>query len=116
MRHKQKGKSFNRPKKQREALLKSLARSLILSGKIETTQTKAKELRPYIEKLVSRAREAGHSDMRVLESQLEEKKIVMRLVKVIAPKYKERPGGYTRIVKLPLKGSATGPHAIIEFV
>lgn len=103
--------------KVRNALLKSLALSLIIHGRIQTTEAKAKELRPFIEKLVTRAKSADLASRRVIISRLmnraPETKI---LIEEVAPKFKDVAGGYTRIMKLPPRKSDGALMALIEFV
>ena len=118
MRHRVKTKSFHRPKEQREALLVNLAISLIEHGRIETTLPKAKVLRPFIEKLITLAKEETIHARRLILSRLRNnKKAATKLFKEIAPLYKERNGGYTRIYKLPKKRIGDSAElAIIELV
>jgi large subunit ribosomal protein L17 len=120
MRHHNNIRKFGRSSGQRQALLRSLSRSLIKHGRITTTLAKAKEVRPFVEKLVTRAKETGKSSLaskRLLLSRLGgDEKIVVRLEKDIAPKYESRNGGYTRIVKLPRRKSDASEMALIEFV
>ena len=106
---------FGRQRDQKKALMKSLARSLVLHEKIKTTEAKAKSLRPFIEKIVTRSTSASLANIRNLNSVFgNDKKIVKKLTSEIGPKYKDRKGGYTRIIKLTPIGSRT--EAIIEFV
>lgn len=100
----------------RKALMKSLASALIERGKIKTTEAKAKELRPYVEKLVTRAKNDDLASRRILESRTGSPRLVKLLTDSIAPKYKDRSGGYTRIVKLVPRASDASKMAIIEFV
>lgn len=117
MRHHNATKKFGRKKKQREALLRSLAISLIEHGRITTTETKAKALRPVVEKLVSRAKTQSLASRRVLLSRLSNnERVVQKLFADIAPRYTERNGGYVRIVKLPPRAKDASPMAVIEFV
>ena len=116
MRHLKKNRKFGREKNQRKALLRSLATSLILYGKIRTTEAKARELRPFIEKVVTRGKSDTMHSRRILVSRLGGKTALAKLMKDIAPKYKERNGGYTRIIKLPSRASDRSPMAAIEFV
>ena len=119
MRHHNTIRKFGRVKNQREALLRSLARALILEGKITTTEAKAKELRPFIEKLVTRAKNATLVSRRLLISRLGgggEKEPVKILIDTIAQKYKTRFGGYTRIIKIAPRKSDGSKMAVIEFV
>ena len=96
--------------------MKSLALSLILHGKIQTTLEKAKELRPFVEKLVTRARNANLHSQRLLRSRIGNAAGVAKLVKEIAPKYEKRRGGYTRVAKLGEMRKDGSARAIIEFV
>jgi len=118
MRHRKKGKILDRKKASRVALIRQLAESLILHEKIVTTEAKAKALRPIIEKLVTRAR--GKEKLavrRTLLSKLPKQKAVKKLQEDIAPRYKERKGGYTRIIKLGALRQGDGAKmAQIEFV
>ena len=115
MRKLNKGRKLSRKKGPRKALLKSLANNFFLHEKIKTTEAKAKELRPRVEKMITRAKEGTIANRRVLSSGLD-KKIVKKLVDEIAPKYKERNGGYTRIMKLGRRNSDGARMAIIELV
>lgn len=115
MRHGNHNRKFGREKGQREALLKSLARSLVIKGRMQTTLAKAKEVRPFVEKMVTRGKSATVASRRLLIAQLGDERVVGKLIKTAAT-YKERPGGYLRIVKVgPRKGDAA-EMAVIEFV
>ena len=119
MRHHNTIRKFGRVKNQREALIRSLARALISEGKIVTTEAKAKELRPFIEKLITKAKETTIASRRLIIARLGgggEKKPAKALIDVIAPKYKSRPGGYTRIIKMAPRKSDSSKMAVIEFV
>ncbi len=116
MRHANHNRKFGRERNARRALLKSLAVALIERGKIKTTTAKAKELRPMVEKLVTRARANTLAGNRLILSRLGKMDAVRKLTKEIAPRYTKRPGGYTRISKLPARVSDGSPMAIIEFV
>jgi large subunit ribosomal protein L17 len=99
-----------------KAILSGLSRSLILHGRIVTTEVKAKKVRPYVEKLITKARKGGLHNRRLVLKKLNDKKVVHRLFVEIAPKTGDRPGGYTRIMKLgPRRGDAS-PMAILELV
>ena len=117
MRHHNANRTFGRSKNQRGALLKGLVTSLIAHERIETTEAKAKELRPTIEKMVTRAKNPTLANKRLLLSGLyQNETAVNKLVDTIAPRYVERTGGYTRITKLvPRKGDGS-KMAVIEFV
>ncbi|KKU68058.1 MAG: 50S ribosomal protein L17 [Parcubacteria group bacterium GW2011_GWA2_47_16] len=116
MRHHDNIRKFGRERGQRNALLKSLALSLVVRKKITTTEAKAKELRPFVEKLVTRAKIKTLASRRLLVSRLGVDKGVKELVDTLAPKYEKRAGGYTRIVKLPRRLSDGAAMAVIEFV
>ena len=116
MKHQVQQRSFGRVKKQREALLRSLARSLVLHERIQTTEAKAKELRPFIEKLVTKARPGTHAAHRGVYSRLQSKRGTRKLIEELAPRYKDRKGGYTRITKMPNRQVDAARMAIIEFV
>ncbi len=107
---------FGRKRDQRRALFSSLAKSLIIHGKIKTTEAKAKELRPYIEKLVTKAKVNTIHNRRILAGRLSDK-AAEKLIKEIAPKYESfEKGGYTRIVKMGPRQEDGARIAIIEFV
>ncbi len=117
MRHGNNKRKFGRVRKVRNALINSLALNLIVRGKIKTTEPKAKELRPFIEKLVTKARRGDLTTRRLIISSLGNRRSeVKKLFEVIAPKYVDRKGGYTRILKLGARKADGAPMAIIEFV
>ena len=117
MRHHNVVRKFGRDKNQRKALLNSLALNLIVRGKIKTTEPKAKELRPFIEKLVTKAKKGDAATRRVIISKLSNRsKEVKKLFEVIAPKYMDKKGGYTRVLKLGVRKADGAPMAIIEFI
>ncbi|MFH1402223.1 MAG: 50S ribosomal protein L17 [Patescibacteria group bacterium] len=118
MRHHNTNRKFGRVKKQREALLRSLAVSLIDKGKIKTTEAKAKELRPFVEKLITRGKKDSIFSRRLLLAKLGDGnvKVVKKLIEELAVGYKERMGGYTRITKLTFREGDGSPMAQIEFV
>lgn len=117
MRHHNSVRKFGRNKNQRHALLKGLALALIAHGKIETTEAKAKELRPFIEKLITKANVGTLASRRIVISRLYNlTSEANKLINDIAPKYKERNGGYTRITKLPRRGGDASKMALIEFI
>lgn len=115
MRHFKKGRKLSRKTGQRKALLRSLMNSLVKYGSIETTEAKAKELRPKIEKLVTKARINNLANRRLL-ARFFHKSLVKKMLDEIAPKYKERQGGYTRITKLGPRKHDASLMAKIEFV
>ncbi len=117
MRHHNNVRKFGRKKNQRVALLRGLALALIAHGRIETTEAKAKELRPMIEKLITKANVGTMASRRLVISRLYNlKKEGTKLIDEIAPKYKGRAGGYTRISKLPRRAGDASKMAVIEFV
>ena len=116
MRHHNNVRKFGRDKSQKKALLSSLALNLIVRGKIKTTEPKAKELRPFIEKLVTRAKKGDLATRRTIISKLSNRSTeVKKLFEVIAPKYADIKGGYTRVLKLGARKSDGAKMAIIEF-
>jgi len=117
MRHHDTTRKFGREKNGRNALVKGLALSLITHGKIVTTEAKAKEIRPVVEKMVTKAKNPTLSNRRLLLSSLYNNELaVTQLIDVVASRYDGRAGGYTRIVKLtPRKGDGS-KMAVIEFV
>lgn len=117
MRHHNKNRKFGRKKNVRAALMKGLALSLINHGRIKTTEAKAKELRPFIEKLVTRAKSSDLASRRITISRLMNRAPeTKKLFEEIAPKFKDVSGGYTRILKLPPRISDGAKMALIEFV
>jgi large subunit ribosomal protein L17 len=116
MRHQNANRKFGLKTQQRTALMRSLANSLILKGKITTTEPKAKEIRPYTEKLVTTGRAGTLAARRLLASRMGDPKAVKQLMDVVAPKYKARAGGYTRITKLAHRQGDGSSMATIEFV
>jgi len=117
MRHHNSNRKFGRPRNQRKALMRSLAYALILHEKIQTTEAKAKELRPYIEKMVTRSKVDTLSNRRILEKEFNGKpQIIAKMFTKLAPKYMDRPGGYTRITKLTSFSDDARSNAQIEFV
>ena len=117
MRHGNKNRTLGRVRSQRTALLRGLAVSLIRDGKIKTTEAKAKELRPYAERLVTYAKKGTVAARRQAASVLGEPKAVTisKLFDEIGPKFKERSGGYTRVIKMG-RTAAGRDEAVIEYV
>ena len=114
MRHHKKIRKFNRVKNQREALLRSLALSLVLKEKIRTTESKAKSLRPFVERIVTYGKKGTLASKRDIISLVGITGI--KKVGELAERFKTRTGGYTRIVKLPRRMSDGSTMAVIEFV
>lgn len=100
MRHRVRGSKLGRTQSERKALMRGLAISLIEHGKIRTTVAKAKALRPFIEPLVTRAKEDTLSNRRVIASRIPNKDAVRKLFGEYGPRYEGRPGGYVRIIKV----------------
>ncbi len=115
MKKRKKGRKFHRKTDQREAFIKSLARALILNGRIETTLARAKELSSFVEKKITKAKKGDLAARRELLKDFSPK-VVKKLVEDIAPLYKKRPGGYTRIIKTGVRESDASKMAIIELV
>ena len=116
MRHKKKGRKLGRKVGNRKALLRNLACQLILHKKIKTTDPKAKELRSFIEPLITLAKKDSLHSRRLVIKKIPKKNVVRILFKEIAPLFSNRPGGYTRITKLGLRDNDRAPVSIIEFV
>lgn len=116
MRHRHAHRKLNRPTAARKALLRGLATQLVLNNKIETTLEKAKELRGFIEPLVTKAKTNSVVNRRLAAATLYGKETVDILFKNIGPKMATRPGGYTRILKLGFRPGDHARKAIIEFV
>ncbi|HEY4479104.1 MAG TPA: 50S ribosomal protein L17 [Candidatus Paceibacterota bacterium] len=116
MRHHKKNRVLGREAGLRKALLRSLASSLILHGKIETTEAKAKELRPFIEKLITKGKNDTLSSRRLLIARLGSVRLVSKVISDISTKHKTRQGGYTRITKMGRRASDGAKLAQIEFV
>ena len=115
MRKRKKGRKFSRGKDQRKALIKSLASSLILKEKIKTTEAKAKDLSFFIEKEITKAKLNNLQSRRLL-AKLFSKEIFGKLITEIAPRYKEKKGGYTRIIKLGRRISDGAKMSVIELI
>lgn len=116
MRHHKAKRKFHREKNQRNALIKSLIRSLVLNDKIETTEAKAKEIRPTIEKMITKSKIDSVANRRLISSRIGTGSPVKKLFEVIGPKYKNQAGGYLRIVKIGARKSDGAKLAHIEFV
>ncbi len=110
-----KGRKLGRKRDQRKALLKGLGEALILHERILTTEAKAKELRPFVEHMITKAR-SGSIAARRLIAQHFSPTVTKKLVDTIAPRYTQRPGGYTRIVKREARAHDAAKQAFIEFV
>jgi large subunit ribosomal protein L17 len=117
MRHQKAHRKFGRPIKHRMAMLKNLAGSVILYEKVETTETKAKEVSGMVDKLITRAKTSTVHDRRTLLAFLHNNELVVqKLVDVLGPRYVERTGGYTRIVKTGFRDGDNAPMAQISLI
>lgn len=115
MRKRNKGRKFARETDQRKALLKSLAHNLFLHGRIKTTEAKAKETKMFAEKMITKAKIGTIASRRALAETFCSK-IVKKLMEEIAPTYKERKGGYTRIMRLGQRRADGAEIVLIELV
>lgn len=117
MRHGNNNRKFGRKANVRRGFIRSLAVALITHGRITTTEARAKELRPYIEKMITRAKHADMHARRMICARLgNQETLANKLVDDIAKQYTKRDGGYTRITKLPQRKGDASPMAVIEFV
>ena len=117
MRHGRKNRKFGRKANVRRGFIRSLAVAMLTYEKIKTTEARAKELRPYIEKLLTKAKVGDLAARRLIAGRLgNQETLANKLVDEIAPRYESRNGGYTRITKMPHRKGDASPMAIIEFV
>lgn len=116
MQHHKKHRSLGRKDNARAALLRDLLRALILDEKITTTLTKAKEIRPRVEKLITKGKSDTLASRRLIASRLGSSEATKKLVDDISKKYEKRAGGYTRITKLGTRSGDAAEMAVIEFV
>ena len=116
MRHRVGHRKLQRTSAHRLAMFRNMAAALIKHEQITTTTAKAKELRPYVEKLVTLAKKGGLSNRRLAQGRLMDDAQLVKLFDVIAPRYAARAGGYTRIIKAGIRVSDAAAVAIIEFV
>jgi len=116
MRHRRKGKKLGVNPSHRRALLANMAENLIIHKRIKTTDSRAKELRRYIEPLVTKAKKGDLSSIRMIAKKIRHKNVLSILLNDIAPLYDNRNGGYTRIIKLGLRDNDRASVSFIEFV
>jgi large subunit ribosomal protein L17 len=116
MRHKVGGRKLQRTSAHRIALFRNMSASLIKHEQITTTLAKAKELRPYIEKLITLSKRGGLANRRLAMSRMMDETQLKKLFDVLAPRYADRNGGYTRVVKAGFRASDAAAMAVIEFV
>jgi large subunit ribosomal protein L17 len=116
MRHNNKGRALGRTTEHKEALLRNMASSLFQHGRIETTTAKAKELRPFAEKLITLAKRGDLHSRRLAARDIHDKSILFRLFDAIGPVFATRPGGYTRVLKTGFRRGDGAETALIELV
>ncbi len=116
MRHKISGRKLQRKTGHRKALMRNMAAALIKHEQITTTVAKAKELRPYIEKLITLAKRGGLSNRRLAQSRLLDETQLKKLFDILAERYADREGGYTRVIKAGIRSSDAAPIAVIELI
>ena len=116
MRHRKSGRKLNRNSSHRESMKRNLASSIIEHESVKTTLAKAKEIRSFLEPLVTLAKLNNLSNQRKAFSKLQNKGAVAKLFSELGPRYKERPGGYLRIIKRGYRGGDKAPIAQVEFV
>jgi len=116
MRHRISGRKFNRRTSQRCALFTSLAKSLLRYEQIVTTLPKAKDLRPYVEKMITLGKSSSVANRRNLFAKLRDNGLVTKVFGTLADRYRERNGGYTRIVKCGFRQGDMAPMAVIELL
>jgi large subunit ribosomal protein L17 len=116
MRHRVGGRKLQRTGSHRTAMFRNMSAALIKHEQITTTVAKAKELRPYVEKLVTLAKKGGLANRRLAHARMLDDTQLVKLFDVIADRYANRAGGYTRVIKAGIRASDAAPMAIIEFV
>ena len=116
MRHSKAGRRLGRKTSHREAMFRNMVTSLLNHEKITTTDAKAKEIRVVAERMITLGKRGDLHSMRLAASVIREKSVVSKLFSTIAPRYKDRPGGYTRIVKLGIRQGDAAPISLIELV
>ena len=116
MRHKLGGRKLNRTSSHRKALFRNMAAALIKHEQIKTTLPKARELRPYVEKLITLAKHGGLSNRRLAHARLLDDAQLVKLFDVLAARYADRAGGYTRVIKAGIRAGDSSPMAVIELV
>ena len=121
MRHRLAGRKLSRPTGHRRAMLRSLVTDLLRragteSEYIQTTEAKAREIRPLTEKVITRGKNGTLHDRRLVAAFLTDEKVVRKVFEEVAPRYQSRPGGYTRLVKMGRRKGDAAPMALIELV
>lgn len=116
MRHGLSGRKFNRTKGHRRALMANLANALLKHEQITTTLPKAKDLRPYVERMITLGKRGTLAARRLAAGRLRDEGIVAKLFETLGPRYKDRNGGYTRVIKTGFRHGDSAPMAVIELV
>jgi len=116
MRHRQSGRKLNRTSSHREAMFKNMSASLVTHEMIRTTLPKAKELRGVIEPLITLAKVDTVANRRLAFARVRDRDVVSKLFNELGPRYKERPGGYVRVLKCGFRDGDSAPMAIVELV
>mgnify|MGYP006284781875 CR=1 FL=1 len=116
MRHRKRGRRFSRSSSHRQAMFANLAQALVKHEQIKTTLPKAKELRPVVERLITLAKRGDLHARRLLIAKTRHEPTAAKLIDVLGPRYKERPGGYTRVLKAGFRYGDAAPMAVIELV
>ena len=116
MNHRKKGRKFNRTAEHRKAMMRNLATSLFLHGRVETTTAKAKELRTFAEPLITKAKRGDLHSRRLVARWVMDPDAIAKLFGEIGPRYSERPGGYTRVLHLGHRAGDAAEMSIIELV
>lgn len=116
MRHRHKGREFSRTSSHKNAMMRNLATALFRHGRIETTTAKAKELRPYAERLITLAKRGDLHARRLAGTKIQDRAVLGSLFDEIGPRYAQRPGGYTRILKVGNRKGDAAEMALIELV
>ena len=116
MRHRHSGRKLNRTSAHRTAMLRNMAAALIKHEQITTTLAKAKEVSPYVEKLVSLGKRGTLHARRLAHARLRDDAMLVKLFVTLAPRYEDRAGGYTRVLKAGFRYGDSAPMAVVEFV
>jgi len=116
MRHRVAHRKLGRTSSHRQAMFRNMAAALVKHEQITTTLPKAKELRPYVEKLITLAKKGGLANKRLAQSRMMDETQLKKLFDVLGPRYADRAGGYTRVLKAGIRAADAAPMAIIEFV
>jgi large subunit ribosomal protein L17 len=116
MRHRKKGRTLSRTASHKKATMRNMATALFRHERIETTTAKAKELRPYAERLITLARRGDLHSRRLAARKIQDREVLGKLFQDIAPRFEGRPGGYTRVLKLGHRKGDAAEMALIELV